>query len=145
MYEEKMYDLLLRSLDATLLPEETTMLEEALRSSPELRTEKERLLEMRSSISAKHYSFKPNFSSRVMDRLEAEKHPVVPLTPVSDNSLYKVFVRVAMTAAAAIIILILSIYFTEGKVDMNSLTGIENFSNSDENLVSYLLYEDFNK
>jgi len=134
----------LRSFDQDLSPGEQKVLEKVINRFPELKQERERLQQMRSRLAARKFAFKPGFKSRVMDRIAEEREPLI-LNPVFNNSLSSALLRVAMTAVAAIIILLLSIYLSEGTIDVNSLTGADSFSNSDDNLVSYMLYEDFSK
>ena len=77
-----------------------------------------------------------------MTKVYEEKEPLI-LRPEFNRSLFTVFKRVALTGVAAIIILFLSIYLTDGSFTFNSLTGGDPYS--DDNLVSYLLYEDLNQ
>jgi len=144
MYDDEMYELLLRSFDQDLSPGELEVLEKAIIQFPELKQEKRRLQQMRSSMAAGEFAFKPGFESRVMDRVAQEQEPLI-LNPGFNHSLNLAFMRIAMTAVAAILILILSIYLSEGTIDVNSVTGADTFSSSDDNLISYMLYEDFSK
>lgn len=70
----KMLELLYKSFDASLTPNEQEELERALIDSEQLREEKEKLTQMRESISstAKN-SFNPFFANRVMQRITSQK------------------------------------------------------------------------
>ncbi len=141
MINDKLNNLLLRSFDEDLRPQERETLEMALADSEELRDEKRKLEEMRKIVSSNQYSFSPGFKEKVMSKVYEEKEPLI-LRPEFNRSLFTVFKRVALTGVAAIIILFLSIYLTDGSFTFNSLTGGDPYS--DDNLVSYLLYEDLN-
>ena len=70
----KMLELLYKSFDATLTPNEQEELERALIDSEQLRSEKEKITKMRESISGTaENSFNPFFADRVMQRITAQK------------------------------------------------------------------------
>lgn len=142
MIQKELYELLLRSFDEELNLSDTEKLELGLSGSAELREEKRKLLEMRRIVSSKQYSFSSGFQEKLMNKVYEEKEPLI-LRPEFNRSLFTVFKRVALTGVAAIIILFLSIYLTDDSFTFNSLTGGEPYS--DDNLVSYLLYEDLNQ
>jgi len=144
MVHEEMYELLLRSFDQDLSPGDQEVLDKAIIRFPELEKEKKRLQQLRAKMITGKYAFKSGFASRVMKRVSDEQEPLI-LTPSFNRSLSSAFLRIAMTAVAAVIVLLLSIYLSEGSIDVNSLTGADTFSGSDDNLVSYMLYEDYNK
>ena len=142
MIQKELYDLLLRSFDEELNSSDTEKLGLCLSGSAELREEKRKLVEMRRIVSSKQYSFSSGFQEKVMTKVYEEKEPLI-LRPEFNRSLFTVFKRVALTGVAAIIILFLSIYLTDDSFTFNSLTGGDPYS--DDNLVSYLLYEDLNQ
>lgn len=142
MIQKELYELLLRSFDEELNSSDTEKLELSLSGSAELREEKRKLLEMRRIVSSKQYSFSSGFQEKVMTKVYEEKEPLI-LRPEFNRSLFTVFKRVALTGVAAIVILFLSIYLSDDSFTFNSLTGGEPYS--DDNLVSYLLYEDLNQ
>ena len=142
MIQKELYDLLLRSFDEELNSSDTEKLELNLSGSVELREEKRKLLEMRKIVSSNQYSFSSGFQEKVMTKVYEEKEPLI-LRPEFNRSLFTVFKRVALTGVAAIIILFLSIYLSDDSFTFNSLTGGEPYS--DDNLVSYLLYEEINQ
>ena len=142
MVKKEIHNLLIRSLDEELVPSEMERLERLLSESFELREEKRKLLEMRSLISSKQYSFSDDFQAKVMDRIAEESEPLI-LQPEFNRSLFTVFKRVALTGVAAILILFLSIYLSNDSFTLETLTGGDSYS--DDNLVSYLLYEEINQ
>lgn len=142
MVKKEIRNLLIRSLDEELVPSEMERLERLLSESYELREEKRKLLEMRGLISSKQYSFSDNFQAKVMDRIAEESEPLI-LQPEFNRSLFTVFKRVALTGVAAILILFLSIYLSNDSFTLETLTGGDSYS--DDNLVSYLLYEEINQ
>ena len=142
MVKKEIHNLLIRSLDEELVPSEMERLERLLSESFELREEKRKLLEMRGLISSKQYSFSDNFQAKVMDRITEENEPLI-LQPEFNRSLFTVFKRVALTGVAAILILFLSIYLSNDSFTLETLTGGDSYS--DDNLVSYLLYEEINQ
>jgi hypothetical protein len=141
MIEKELYELLVRSFDDELNSDEKRKLEKALASSDELRSEKKKIQTMRKIIASKQYSFNTGFKNRIMARLEEEKKPFI-LKSDFNRTLFSVFKRVALTGVAAIIILLLSIYLSDYSFSLDSFTGSDPYS--DDNLVSYLLYEDLN-
>ena len=142
MVKKEIQNLLIRSLDEELVPSEMERLERLLSESFELREEKRKLLEMRGLISSKQYSFSDDFQAKVMDRIAEESEPLI-LQPEFNRSLFTVFKRVALTGVAAILILFLSIYLSNDSFTLETLTGGDSYS--DDNLVSYLLYEEINQ
>ncbi len=141
MIEKELYELLVRSFDDELNSGEKRKLEKALASSGELRSEKKKIQTMRKIIASKQYSFNPGFKNRIMVRIEEEKKSFI-LKSDFNRTLFSVFKRVALTGVAAIIILLLSIYLSDYSFSLDSFTGGDPYS--DDNLVSYLLYEDLN-
>ena len=103
---KKIRELLYRSFDESLTPEEDHLLREALKNSKELQKEKERISAMRRSVSGSAaQSFKPFFGDRVMRRIEQSrregKNP-----DVFFESFLAVFRPIAVGAAVLVIALI---------------------------------------
>lgn len=136
MKKEPIHELLCRSLDGGLTDEQAAVLNEALRRSETLRNEKERLLRIRALLADKTYSFKGGFVDRVMKRIEKERVLIPELLPFND--LFYFFKRVALTGAAAILLLLITLFLSGGSFDLNHLLGIEQVS--EEDLITYLLY-----
>lgn len=114
---KKIIELLYRSFDEELAPNERQRLDDALAKSAALREEKERMTAMRAMISdSSKKSFHPFFAEKVMRRLrQAESDPETFL-----DSLISVFRPVAF---AAIIILIMLISYNLNKTENYSLAG----------------------
>ncbi len=139
MEDQHLLDLLMRSLDGDLDGKDRKMLEKALSESAELRNEKDKLIRLRELIGSGDYQFKHGFTDRVMDRLAKPKNGrLIEFNFARD--LNKVFMRVAISGVAAIILLLLSIYLTTGSVSIDSLSGAESYS--EDNVISYLLIEE---
>lgn len=139
MGNQHLFDLLMRSLDGDLDERDRTMLEKALSESEELRREKEKLVRLRELIGSGDYQFQYGFTDRVMNRLTKSKNgKSIEFNFARD--LNRIFMRVAITGVAAIILLLLSIYLTTGSVSIDSLSGAESYS--EDNVISYLLIEE---
>jgi hypothetical protein len=101
--DEKIKELLYRSFDEALSPEDTKVLEQALANSDELVKEKEDIARLRNQISeGKILNFKPFFADRVLNRIQssATDHSEEALF----DSLFILFRPVAIAAAALIIL-----------------------------------------
>ena len=120
----RLQQLLYKSLDEPLYGKEKQQLEEVLHTSEALREEKESLLEMRKKVASFEPKFNTGFTDRVMEKIEQEEH----LVQKQDIHFYKIFKRVVVTGVAAIILLLLTIYFTDGNLSYDSLTGLSGYS-----------------
>jgi len=97
----KILELLYRSFDKELNPNEQHQLEKALADSKELREEKERIANMRTMISdSGEHKFHPFFAEKVMRRIRAEQTQENFL-----DSLVHVFRPVAIAATVVLIAL----------------------------------------
>ena len=135
-------ELLYASFDRDLSSEEKNLLEEYLKD-PALKAEEEELREIRSLLGKTSWHFDEGFSSRVMLRLgkEKEKRKVVEMEDT--GQFFSLFRKITVASIAAIAILLISIYVTSGSLNKETVLGVDNFS--EDNLVSYLLYEDFSE
>ena len=105
--DKKLKDLLYRSFDADLGPQEKKLLEDALSRSDEFRKEKEMILSLRENLRiGKATSFKPFFAERVMERIRSSKQ--VDEDAQFFNSLFVLFRPI--TIAAVVLILIIAGY-----------------------------------
>ncbi len=138
MDNNEKYELLIASLDRKLTPGEHATLEKALAEDPRLRKEKQELEKTRELLGNTSFRFREGFAGRVMAKIKEERGRVVALDTTSQ--MLGLFRKIALAGVAAIAILLLSIYLTSGTLDKNSVLGVDTFS--DDNLVSYLLYED---
>ena len=109
-------DLLLKSLDSELSAEENQRLEEALQRSEDLRSEREILLNLRSSLkSAVVRSFREGFEERVMARVRVKHHEEFTA------GLFRIFRPVAI---AAILLILITASFNMWNSDQISLDGV---------------------
>jgi hypothetical protein len=81
------------------------------------------------------YSFKPDFTDKVLDRL-FRAGVVVNREIEFVRSWNLAFYRIALTGVAAIVVLLISIYVMEGSFSFNSLLGLSD--NYDESIVCLL-------
>ena len=113
-------ELLYRSFDDSLTPDEQKQLDEALSNSKALRDEKNRIVSMRKAVSGSAArSFKPFFAERVMQQIQQSHQNAVKQDPFFE-SLLAVFRPVAMGAAVMMIILLT---YNMIKSDRLSLAG----------------------
>lgn len=134
MMFEQMYRLLVRSFDDSVTESDQAKLEEALNQSGELRSEQVKLRKIRSLLRDQQFSFRPGFMDRVVAQLVANA-PEMEL----NRNIYYLFKRVAITGAAAIILLLLGIYLTMGTLNFDVILGVESLS--DDSLVTFLLFD----
>jgi hypothetical protein len=121
---EKVIDLLYRSFDDNLTPEENEELNKALAKSQELREEKDRIAAMRSVLSASGAkSFRPFFAERVMHAITsaAERRNGLELF---FESLQFSFRRVAVVGATAILILLAYNIMKSGHISVAGAFGM---------------------
>ena len=124
-------DLLYRSLDASLTPEEQSRLDAALRHDPGLRDEYERLVRLRSLVENQESpSFRADFSHRVMERLAAESaaipasNPEGGTTPEFEDALPLMFRKVAVAASVAAVLLLTYNLATSESVSITTSFGL---------------------
>jgi anti-sigma factor RsiW len=115
-------ELLKRSFDEELTAEEQLVLNEALANSEALRNEKESLKKMRELIASSSASFSKDFADKVVDRIESEQ-----VDHSSNDKFVKVFRSIALSGAAAIIALLLTVYYIDGSLSIENLFGISEY------------------
>lgn len=123
-------ELLYRSFDDELNKSEATNLKEALSNSKELRNEKESIEEVRNILGQNQFQFNDGFADRVLSTLEANNAVFVV-------GLYNLFKRVAITGIAAIIVLLISIYFIDGSIETDSFYGLTSYIPEDADLTFF--------
>lgn len=136
MDKEKINRLLHESFHRRLNPEEQTQLDQALEQDEALRLEKEDLQRIVSDIGNLEFRFREGFAGRVLSKIGGGKIIEMDFS----DQLFTFFKRIVITSAAAIILLLLSIYFMHGSINRESVLGVQSLS--EDNLVSYLLYEE---
>jgi anti-sigma factor RsiW len=125
MMDERILDLLYRSMDGDLSPEETHELESALASSQELRSERRELLEMRRRLSTgAAHSFSPFFAERVINKIRTARGEGSIGTPFFESLQY-MFKRVAIVAAGVAALLLIYNLNQGGSVSIAAAFGAE--------------------
>jgi anti-sigma factor RsiW len=120
MMNDEMLDVLYRSLDGVLEPEDERRLEDALASSESLREEKARILAIRETLATSAAkSFRPFFAEHVTNVLSKEAQPETFL-----ESLSYVFRRVALAGAAAVVALAIFNIANSDKVSATAALGV---------------------
>lgn len=125
MMEERMRELLYRSLDGELSPDEMTDLDAALDGSPELRQEREALLAMRGLVKdSAARSFGPFFAERVINNIRSEREEEVEGARFLESLLY-MFRRVVLVGAAIAAFLLIYNFNQGGGVSMAAAFGTD--------------------
>ncbi len=114
---ENTKEILLRSYDDTLTNEQQQQLARALDTSPELQQEKEELDRLRHEMASWQPDFHPGFTELVMQRIAGETF-----------AFRSVFRAVALSGVAAIVLVLLSVYFMDGSLNIDSLLGINGYA-----------------
>lgn len=118
---EKLKELLNRSYEeGALTAEEQLWLDEALATNTELQKEKRELEALHGLLADYSPMFKPGFADRVLD--------VAYNKPVLGDNLYFLFKRFALTGVAAIIALLILVYFTDGSFSFDAMLGLSDLS-----------------
>jgi len=120
--ENKLKKLLYRSFDETLTEREQQHLAEGLEKFPHLQEEKESVASLRNRLSEKRESFSAQFEDKLMDRIRAQA------APINIFSIKPVFRTVALSGVAAIIVVLISVYFIDGSLSLDSILGINGYS-----------------
>jgi hypothetical protein len=115
---EEKEKLLIRSYDENLTVEEHQRLAAALSLSGQLRKEKETLDKIRHDFSVWSPDFQPGFTEKIMMRIAGENLFVFR----------SVFRMIALSGMAAIILVLLSVYFMDGSLNLDSLLGINGYA-----------------
>ena len=136
--DKKKLKLLIKSLDKDFSGKEKDQLDEALGRSVSLQEEKRKLEKIQSLLKEQDYSFKPSFVDRVMNKTSQQRNKKI-IFPDFSNGFSLAFKRVVLTGAAAILILLFSVYFSRGSFSFDSLIGADSIS--EENYVTYILYD----
>lgn len=120
---EKLRELLSKSFDQELTSEEKTALADALETSSELREEKVSIEKMRKLLASSSSSFSRSFVNDTLAKVRQEQNENPQIT-----QFINIFKRVAFSGAAAIIALLIAIYFIDGSLATDALSGISDYS-----------------
>lgn len=115
---EDVKQLLLRSYDMPLNEKEKRQLKNGLAQSEALRKEKENLDNVRTKIAAFEADFSAGFTERLILRIAGE----------SGFAFLAVFRAVALSGVAAIILVLLTVYFMDGSLNLDCLLGINGYA-----------------
>ncbi len=115
---EDIKQLLLRSYDSPLNEKEKRQLKDGLVQSEALRKEKENMDNVRTKIAAFEADFSAGFTERLMQRIAGER----------GLAFLSVFRAVALSGVAAIILVLLTVYFMDGTLNLDSLLGINGYA-----------------
>ena len=115
---EDVKQLLLRSYNEPLSEAENFRLEQSLAESEALRKEKDDMDNVRIKIAAFETDFSAGFTERLMQRIAGE----------TGTAFQSVFRTIALSGVAAIILVLLSVYFVDGSLNLDSLLGINGYA-----------------
>ena len=123
-------ELLFLSYEWVLTTDEQRMLDRALESDISLQQEKEELDNLRVLLSSYQPAFSEEFQQNTLNQIYGFSKP---------NEFFQLFRAVALTGVAAILIMLLTIYFTDGSLGIDAIYGLSNYT-PDEELFTYLNY-----
>ncbi len=116
-------ELLIKSLDSDLSPEERFILDRALQQSAELQAEKAHLLNLRRSLKSEAAkTFHQGFEDRVMARIQHETEAALT------NSLFHIFRPVAVAAVLLIVITVSINVFSSDHLSIESILTLSDIS-----------------
>lgn len=118
---DEIRELMFKSLSEDLTQAEKEKLEDAINNSEDLKNEVADYEKIENSLSESDFTFKEGFSDRVMKKLNN-----------SQIDLWGSFKNVALSSVAAIAILLISIYFIDGSINIDSIFGLQGYSVEDE-------------
>ena len=120
--KRKLKKLLYRSFDAELSEREQRVLNEGLKKFPDLATEKEAVSSLRSHLSQQEGAFSGGFEKKIMSRIQ--RHGAL----ISAFTIKPTFRAVALSGVAAILVVLISVYFIDGSLSIDSLMGINSYN-----------------
>ena len=113
---------LVRSLEEPLGPKDQQMLNGGLEASEELQKEKQEILELRENLKAVEADFSTGFEQKVMLALRQDKNPAISF------EILPVFRTVAFSGIAAILVVLIGVYFADGSLTFDSIMGISRYA-----------------
>lgn len=113
--------LLIKSLIEDLNDLEYVKLKKALESNEDLKKEFDDYNRIKTSLENTNYSFNNGFSKRVMHKIAS-----------IENDLWGSFKSIAISSAAAIVLILLSIYFIDGSLNLDAIFGLHGYSVEEE-------------
>ena len=119
---KKLRKLLYRSFEESLGNKEQQSLEAGLNTFDELKKENEDIFALRENLSAMKTGFSSGFEQKVMESIRKEKNPV------STFEILPIFRAVAFSGIAAILIVLIGVYFADGSLNFDSIMGIGRYA-----------------
>jgi len=129
MKKENINELLLRSFDQELSPEERAGLDAALADSEALRREKQQLEKLRNLLGGLRAEADRTFAGKVMSKLGA--------SPV-EATLLSLLPRAAAACLIILLLTLIGIYLSEGSLSTDAIIGVSNLA--PEDAYTYLEY-----
>lgn len=115
--------LLYQSFDTELNEQQQQILNDALQNDSHLKEEKMFISNMRDQLSSLEKDFSPHFESRLMQKLNEE---------ILTQNIFTIktgtFKAIALSGVAAILVVLLSVYFIDGSISLESLMGINGYN-----------------
>ena len=118
----KLRKLLYRSFEERLGNKEQQLLETGLNTFDELQKENQDIIELRENLSNVKTNFSSGFEQNVMHLIAQEK------TLVTTFEIYPIFRAVAFSGIAAILIVLVGVYFADGSLNFDSIMGISRYA-----------------
>lgn len=119
---KKLRKLLVRSFEGTLGSKDQQLLNAGLETSEELKKEKQEILSLRKKLSHVKADFSGGFEQNVMNIIRKEKNPVTTF------EILPVFRAVAFSGIAAILIVLIGVYFADGSLNFDTIMGISRYA-----------------
>ncbi len=119
---KKLRKLLIRSLDEPLGNKDRQLLSEGLEASRELQKEKQEILKLREDLGTVKADFSGGFEQKVMNAIRQEKNPA------GNFEILPIFRTVAFSGIAAILIVLIGVYFADGSLTFDSIMGIGRYA-----------------
>lgn len=113
------YQLLLRSFDAELSTAEQTQLQTALEQDAQLRAEQQYLQQLRQQLGRQQFQFGADFADQVLQKIANTTRAYQ-----TTDYMAQLFPPIAISTAAAILLLVGFAYYQEGNISLNTLAGI---------------------
>lgn len=118
----KLRKLLVRSFEEPLSSKDQQLLNAGLKTSEELKKEKLEIFSLRKKLSHIKADFSGGFEQNVMNIIRKEKNPVKTF------EILPVFRTVAFSGIAAILVVLIGVYFADGSLNFDSIMGISRYA-----------------
>ncbi len=119
---KKLRKLLYRSFDEPLDNRDRQILEAGLDTFDELKKENQDIRMLRENLGVFKADFSPGFEQKVMDSISQEKNLVTTF------EILPIFRAFAFSGIAAILIVLIGVYFADGSLNFDSIMGISRYA-----------------